>query len=376
MSEHIAEKPLLISIAQGSHTFGSQLLFQINKPEQNALKEIHFKQIKDALRLPEDMESLKSAYSHITSLTKSDDNITLEIANSVFPSSNLELRKEYLRDVKKHFQSDIQVLNFRQTEEARRILNDWVLKETNGKVNELFKLGSIRADTLNVLVNAIYFKGDWLVKFNPGDTTVRNFYVSPEKTVKVPTMFASDIKYAVTHNDDLKCKIVALPYKGERITMYFFIPDEKFGLRELEQKLSTSTFNPSILETLTHRMKTPIYLPKFKLESYYDLQGACKSLGLTDMFNKNSDFSGMVGEPGDLYVSKIVQMAVIEVNEEGCEAAGATGMVGFGSSMPQPLVINHPFIFMIKDKASGHFLMISTLICKHHPSETAIVVYI
>ncbi|CAB4056900.1 unnamed protein product [Lepeophtheirus salmonis] len=346
MNESIPHMSHLVSIAHGSHKFGSELLLQTTTSEQNAVFSSYsissvismaalgargntLQQIKEALHLPEDMELLKSAYSDITSVTKSDDNITLEVANSVFPSKRLELREEYLSDVKKHFQSEIQSLDFNQAEEARKIMNDWVLQQTNGMVKELFAPGSINSDTVNVLVNAIYFKGDWLAKFDPINTTERDFFVSSEKTVKVPTMFASDIKYASTYNEDLKCTIAALPYKGERITMYLLVPEERFGLGELEQK--------------------------FKLESFHDLGDACKSLGLKDMFDEKSDFSGMAGGPGELYVSKVVQKAIIEVNEEGSEAAAASGMVMMMrcAMIPQPLVIDHPFIFMIKDKSTG-----------------------
>ncbi|CAB4056903.1 SERPINB [Lepeophtheirus salmonis] len=346
MNESIPHMSHLVSIAHGSHKFGSELLLQTTTSEQNAVFSSYsissvismaalgargntLQQIKEALHLPEDMELLKSAYSDITSVTKSDDNITLEVANSVFPSKRLELREEYLSDVKKHFQSEIQSLDFNQAEEARKIMNDWVLQQTNGKVKELFAPGSINSDTGNVLVNAIYFKGGWLAKFDPINTTERDFFVSSEKTVKVPTMFASDIKYASTYNEDLKCTIAALPYKGERITMYLLVPEERFGLGELEQK--------------------------FKLESFHDLGDACKSLGLKDMFDEKSDFSGMAGGPGELYVSKVVQKAIIEVNEEGSEAAAASGMVMMMrcAMIPQPLVIDHPFIFMIKDKSTG-----------------------
>nr|ADD24117.1 Leukocyte elastase inhibitor [Lepeophtheirus salmonis] len=372
MNESIPHKSHLVSIAHGSHKFGSELLLQTTTSEQNAVFSSYsissvismaalgargntLQQIKEALHLPEDMELLKSAYSDITSVTKSDDNITLEVANSVFPSKRLELREEYLSDVKKHFQSEIQSLDFNQAEEARKIMNDWVLQQTNGKVKELFAPGSINSDTVNVLVNAIYFKGDWLAKFDPINTTERDFFVSSEKTVKVPTMFASDIKYASTYNEDLKCTIAALPYKGERITMYLLVPEERFGLGELEQKVVTDAFNPSTLDKLTHPSKNPIYLPKFKLESFHDLGDACKSLGLKDMFDKKSDFSGMAGGPGELYVSKVVQKAIIEINEEGSEAAAASGMVMMMrcAMIPKPLVIDHPFIFIIKDKSTG-----------------------
>eukprot|EP00096_Caligus_rogercresseyi_P011462 TRINITY_DN4506_c0_g1_i1.p1 TRINITY_DN4506_c0_g1~~TRINITY_DN4506_c0_g1_i1.p1 ORF type:complete len:387 (+),score=90.69 TRINITY_DN4506_c0_g1_i1:161-1321(+) len=368
--------PHVESIANGSHKFGSGLLLDVSKPDKNAVfssfsissvismaslgaRGNTLSQIRDALQLPNDRESLKLTYSEINAAMKSDDNITLEIANSIFPSNKLQLKDEFLEEAKKHFGSEVRSLNYRDPENARKDINQWVERKTNSKIKELFASGAIDSDTVNVLVNAIYFKGDWLAKFNKDNTMDSSFHVSPEKTIKVPMMFASDIKFRSKENEDLQCTIVELPYKGERMSMYFLVPDEKFGLAALEKKLSSDVFTPSVLDDLYPASKNPIYVPKFKLESYHDLGESCKKLGLSDMFDDKSDFSGMAGGPGELYVSKVVQKAVIEVNEEGSEAAAASGMAMMMrcAMIPNPPIrIDHPFAFMIKDNSTGLIL--------------------
>nr|ADD24079.1 Leukocyte elastase inhibitor [Lepeophtheirus salmonis] len=376
MSSDIAKTPGVKALAKNFHKFGTELILKSKGPEENAVfssysisnvlcmtslgaKGDTYEQLKHALNLPEDVESLKSTYSDITSLTKSDENVCLEVANSIFPSNKLKVCDEYLEDVVKCFGSEVQSLDYTKNEEARNSINEWVSKNTNDKIPELFEKGTIEVDTSNILVNAIYFKNDWASKFDPTLTTEKEFHVTPDKIVTVPTMFAPKLKFATKSVDLLKCTIAAIPFKGERIVMYLLVPKEPFGLPELEAKLVSEEFDPTILEKASNSVHSLIQLPKFKLESTHDLVEACNSLGIEDLFDPKADLSGIGGEPGGLFVSKIVQKAVIEVSEEGSEAASASGIIAVVESaiFSDPFVVDHPFVFMIKDKATGMILM-------------------
>nr|ACO11157.1 Alaserpin precursor [Caligus rogercresseyi] len=375
MSDNIGRKPHVSSIVEGSTRFGTRLFSEISKAQEvNTVfsgfsvsvllslaslgaKENTLKQIKEALQLPNEPETLKSAFYDINSATKSDERITLETANSVFPSVGLsDFKEDFSKEAEKIFGSQISALDYSKKLEASEAINVWVEKSTKGCIRELLDADSLGEDTRAVLVNSIYFKGSWSTKFDSSLTEEKDFHVTPDKIVKVPTMHAPKIRFASSFNDDLNATILALPYEGERMTMYFLLPKEPFGLSELEQKLAS--FNPSLLDKVNNSVQGLVQIPKFKIESLHDLGDAVGSLGLTDLFGEGCDLSGIGGQPGELSVSKMIQKACLEVNEEGSEASASTGLLIMMRSVfvSGPMVVDHPFAFMIRDKATGMIL--------------------
>ncbi|QQP41571.1 Leukocyte elastase inhibitor [Caligus rogercresseyi] len=295
--------PHVESLRNGSHKFGSGLLLdylQLISMGFSWSRGNTLSQIRDAPPAPNDRESM---------LHESDDNITLEIANSIFPSNKLQLKDEFLEEAKKHFGSEVRSLNYRDPEMPERIsINGWKEKLTP-RSRSYSPLEAIDSDTVNVLVNAIYFKGDWLAKFNKDNTMDSSFMFLREDN-QGSMMFASDIKFRSKENEDLH---------GERMSMYFLVPDEKFGLAALEKKLSSDVFTPSVLDDLYPASKKPYLFLS-------DLGESCKKLGLSDMFDDKIRLLRDGWRSRRAYVSKVVQKAVIEVNEEGREAAAASGM--------------------------------------------------
>nr|ACO12286.1 Leukocyte elastase inhibitor [Lepeophtheirus salmonis] len=373
MSQPSATKEVSI-IAKGSVKFGFDLFNKVLNPEENAIfssysvasvlsmasmgaKGNTLKELKEVLNLPDDDQVLKTAYSIISSVTKSDENIKLEIANGIFPSTQVDLNQQFLNDSRKYFLSEVEATNFMDTDAAIKKLNKWVSNKTHDKIMDMFAEGSIDPYTVSILVNAIYFKGNWLEKFDSTLTSNKPFYVSPNKTVQVPTMF-KNMEFVSEYVEDLKCTICALPYQGERMTMYILLPKERFGLPDVEAKLSSDAFDPSILDKITRKDEKPLHLPKFKIESTHDIKAGLELQGVSDLFNRACDLSGVAGAPGDIYVSKVIQKAMIEVNEEGSEAAAATAMqmVPCCLIIKEPVVVDHPFAFMIKDNSTGLIL--------------------
>jgi len=321
-------------------------------------KDETLQQILTGMSLPTSMESLKLGYQDAIPALRSSENFTLEAANTVFSKDGFEILEEFKENLHRYFHAGVQPVDFSDTQHAARMINNWVQKMTADKIQNL-----IKADMLDpvltrlVLVNAIYFKGDWATKFDPERTQEKDFTLSPSSTVKVPMMSLQE-KFQFAYLSSLESLMVELPYKGDRIVMQILLPEEKNGLQQVEEKLKDADLQEMFAKEGSLE-KVHLQLPKFKLEKRIPLTQHLASLGMKNMFSGGlADFSGIDGSR-DLYVSEVVQKAFIEVNEEGSEAAAATGAVMMMRSMPAPparFVADHPFLFFIRDKTTGMLL--------------------
>ena len=295
-------------------------------------------------------------------LSKSLKNITLETANKLFVEQNFRLTSEFLEDSSKFYQTEAESLDFQKDSENSRLhINKWIEDKTRRKIQNLLPSGSIDPLTRLVIANAIYFKGDWLNKFDQKNTRLADFFVDEEKVAKVQ-MMSQEKKFKIGFDRELGVQVVNLPYKGESISMILLVPTERFGLKALESKLSHEK-----LLSLTSQFsleKAVLSLPKMKLEFDLDLVPILIKLGINDVFGDNADLSRISGQQG-LYVSGAFHKAFLEVNEEGSEAAAATAVVIALRSMPaMPVRItcDHPFLFLIKHNPTQSILFMGRFV--------------
>jgi len=229
---------------------------------------------------------------------------------------------------------------------------------TNEKIESLIDENMINGLTRLVLVNAIYFKGDWETKFDPKKTQQSPFYVSNVKNIETDMMMLTE-EFPRAVIDELDVTMIEMPYKGDRIVMQIVLPNQRSqGLTSVEGKLENVDIN-DLFQQNQRTVKVQVKLPKFKVSQSSSLSDFLKNLGMEDMFNQGAaDFSGIDGSR-NLYVGFVQQEVFIEVNEEGSEAAAATGMGMMMRSMPLPpeeFTVDHPFIFYIRDKLTGMLL--------------------
>ena len=311
-------------------------------------------EIKKTLSLPSN-ENLIQGFKKVSESLKSDDSVTTQIANHVYVKKGSKLLDSFKKDSEGIEKGIIQDIDFSNAAEASKTINGQVEKDTRGKIKDLFSSDSFDSNTKLVLVNALYFKGKWNTEFDTKATEKGDFYVSSSKTVKAD-MMRQKAKYSVLRLKGTKAKALKLPYKGDRFHMVVILPDEKDGLDQLEKDLSKVKFSEDFKfeEPSTYR----IGLPKFKIEARFELVERLRKLGIKDLFDiKKADLSGFTGSKS-LYASALIQKAFIEVNEEGSEAAAATGMVVSSRSLSQPASFDcdHPFIFFVKDSKNGIIL--------------------
>eukprot|EP00565_Helicotheca_tamesis_P007383 CAMPEP_0185726496 /NCGR_PEP_ID=MMETSP1171-20130828/2464_1 /TAXON_ID=374046 /ORGANISM="Helicotheca tamensis, Strain CCMP826" /LENGTH=435 /DNA_ID=CAMNT_0028394865 /DNA_START=149 /DNA_END=1456 /DNA_ORIENTATION=- len=314
---------------------------------------------------------------------------TLHIANAVWGEQSYPFSNEYL-DVLEYAYGEglFQTANFRHHPEKERLrINTWVEEATGSNIKDLIAKELIDKSTEMVLVNAIYFKANWLNQFDKSQTEEGDFFLDDNECIKVKLMNAKSmtgIKYGAFNGDGSFFKtpeminlfdesdsahypsvggfsIIELPYKGNELSMVVFLPKDKSS--RLEHLLNHERLY-SWIKNMEER-KVDITLPKFKVEAEYVLNNDLKEMGMEKAFS-SANFDGMVEGSGSagLHISSVVHKAFIEVDEEGSEAAAATALI-MAKSAVQPFVpvfrADKPFIYLIRDTQSGTILFLGRM---------------
>ncbi|XP_049800497.1 leukocyte elastase inhibitor-like isoform X2 [Schistocerca nitens] len=310
------------------------------------------KEIARGLRLPEDRAVVEDGVGAVMNRLQDSNNVLLDIANRIFLKEGYGIKEGFNQSAIR-FKAGVEEVDFLQEAQARKIINDWVESKTNNKIKDIIPPDVLNNDTRMVLVNAIYFKGEWLKKFDKRGTYPVPFRSAVGSAKNVDMMSQVD-EFKYTEISDLNCQVLLLPYKGERLSMMIFLPREVDGLASLEEKLASFSLQDTVNNL--HESNVHVYLPKFKMEYSKQLNDALTTLGMTDMFDDYAaNFTGITDEER-LKVDKVLHKAFVEVNEKGTEAAASTVSVAVPTSLqiggPQPIIFkaDHPFVFLILDK--------------------------
>ena len=315
------------------------------------------KEIKSVFGFPKYDNSRRNQYSDLLSeINKKDKKYALNTANALRAQQNYHFLNDYLTTVEKYYGGKTTNLDFKnEPDSARLIMNNWVEDKTNDKIKDLFSEGSINSLTRLVLSNAIYFKAKWLIQFDADKTSDEYFRVNPDESIEVPMMQPTSQKSTFNYTQNKNLQILEMPYAGEDLSMVILLPLDD-DIEKLENSFTIENLTEWKKSLRKHRVK--IYIPRFKFKTKYFLFETLSNLGMPTAFTNSADFSGMTGTK-DLKIDKVIHQAFIEVNEEGTEAAAATGMGMMLMSKPPPTPIfkaDHPFIFIIQQKKTGNIL--------------------
>nr|XP_061834175.1 leukocyte elastase inhibitor-like isoform X1 [Nerophis lumbriciformis] len=289
----------------------------------------------------------------------------LKVANRLYGEKTSKFIAEFLDATLKYYKADLKAVDFIGASEACRAeINSWVEEQTENKIKDLLKPGTLSATTRLALVNAIYFKGNWKHMFNPGNTCEQPFKVNQNVTTKVQMMYLKE-KLPYNYIPELGLQILEMPYKGDELSMVILLPEESTDgsdpLLKLEKELTHSTLSEwTKRDNMDVYTDVVVHLPKFKLEEEYELNEPLAKLGMTNVFcAAKADLSGMNGE-GRLSLSTVAHKAFVEVNEEGSEAAAATaGIASFCMLMREEhFNADHPFLFFIRHNKSKSVLFL------------------
>ncbi|GLH01573.1 Serine protease inhibitor 77Ba [Gryllus bimaculatus] len=280
-------------------------------------------QLARALHVADDAPDAARGFRALLARTKESEQVRLRMANKVFAARTFSVRDDFRRTAQEDFRADAEAVDFLQDNEGARLaVNAWVGNATGGLIPELYAKGTLEPSTLMLLVNAIFFKGNWATPFKEENTKERPFHVTPSQQVLVPTM--RDI--------DNETKLL------------IFLPDEVDGFQQLENNIRLINLDEIKFDSLAMEVQ----LPKFKITTNLQLKPALMKLGVDDFFDRQkANLTGISDEKG-LFASKVLHRAVIEVTEKGTEAAAATSVELTNKFVPD-FRVNRPFIFMLVD---------------------------
>lgn len=324
-------------------------------------------QMAETLRTSASDETPDAALAQIIRrLNASTDQYEIAVANSLWSQEGRPLRAGFSGAIARDFDGIINLVDFRRSADAAgATINKWVEEKTRRKILNLIPAGGVNSETRLILVNAVYFKGKWLLQFDRDCTRQEPFNLEGGSTVRGPLMHRQE---EVLYLQGAGFQAVDLLYEGRNLSMLILLPDRRGRLADLERELSSNMLRDCVARMTLREVS--LFLPRFKITwGTRDLCGPLGGLGMSLPFDRSrADFSGMNGvrPPAKeaLFISGIYHKAFAEVNEKGTEAAAATAVpmdLGLAMDRPKPRPIpvfraDHPFLFAIREHHTGTIL--------------------
>ncbi|KAI3388953.1 hypothetical protein SNEBB_002864 [Seison nebaliae] len=328
-----------------------------------------FDELQKTLNLPGDIKTIGDEFEKLMKSLNSLKEVTM--VNKMFVHAAMKIEPSYKGIAKEQFQAEARNVDFGgDTKQIVDEVNNWVSENTNELITQLLSQSDINPLSRLILLNAIHFKGMWKSQFKKERTQPFDFHKANGEVVKMQAMIEAETKFDFNPNcKELDAKVLKMQYLGDRLSFVVVLPnDEKNGFKKISNKFNSQIFS-QILKRMPH-MKVTVVLPKFKIETSESMVKNFQKLGVSRCFNDKSDFTGIAKEE-ELYISEILHKAVIDVNEEGTEAAAATAvmmMTRCAMVQPMEIVCNRPFQYFIYDEQqnmilfAGHFANPQTVI--------------
>jgi serpin B len=394
-------------LANGINTFASEMYAKLSREKRGNLFFSPFsmetalamtsagargntlKEMEKVLRLPEEPHAaFRDLLAQVNGTngpwglpSRAKRSYELSTANALWGMKGYPWRKEFIDLTHKHYGAGLTEMNFSDGETSRKLINAWVEKETKNKIKDLIPSGVLNNLTRLVLTNAVYFKGDWQVKFDKkltqdapfthaggakADVPMMNLtgeFNYGELTIKEieePKVFPSDPPKVLPRwpSRDVKVQVLEMPYAGQQLSMLVYLPERASAIDRLAGWLSAEELGTRELKP----REVKVSLPRFKTESDLSLNTVLQSMGMRRAFN-DADFRGMHTSDEHLFITHVLHKAFVDVNEEGSEAAAATAVVVGRDSLhvwPEPVEFraDRPFVFAIRENKTGAALFL------------------
>ncbi|XP_055448729.1 alpha-1-antichymotrypsin [Psammomys obesus] len=306
--ENIVFSPLSISSAFAMLSLGAN---------RNTLEEILEGLKFNLTETPE--ADIHRGFGHLLHMLSQPRNqVQISTGSAMFIEKNLPIQAEFIEKARALYQAEAFRTDFQQPQEAKKLINDYVRKQTQGKIKEL--ISDLDEETSMVLVNHISFTGKWEMLFDPRDTFESKFHLDEKRSVKGPMMKIKSLTTPYFRDEELSCSVVELEYTGSA-SVLFILPDQG-KMQQVEASLRPETLR-KWKDSLKHRMTEELHLPKLSISKNYSLEDILPHLDIREVFSTQADLSGITR---DMRVSQVVHKAVLDVAETGTEAAAATGV--------------------------------------------------
>ena len=285
-------------------------------------------------------------------LSQVDKEVNLTISNSIWYRIGEAIQEDFIATNKQVFDAEVGELDFTDPKSAD-VINQWINEATEGKIDKMIE-PPIPATVVMYLINAVYFKGAWTTPFEKDNTKEADFTDIAGKRQRIDMMSQyGDVAYG--QGDGYKA--VRLPYGKEKVAMYLLLPTDGKNINDWITDMNAERF-ADIRKSISTQEKVDLKIPKFKMEyGIKELNSELIAMGMELPFDPAADFSGI---RGGLFISQVLHKAVIEVNEEGSEAAGVTVVVMDESAAAEPLtfIADRPFLFLIAEEDTGSILFL------------------
>lgn len=302
------------------------------------------------------LPSIDSGYKSLIGLLSSlDPSTRITIADAAFYRTGVPFNQSFLNDAAKWFDAEVAPQDFDDKSATLNAVNGWADGKTNGKIPEV--LQDYDPQMVMFLLNAIYFKGSWRERFDPGRTTDATFHAATGDQTR-PLMYRS-ARTAYAETDAFQA--VDLPYGDSAFTMTVILPKPGISMESVVASLTPERWQS--LTTSFHTQLVELWLPKVTLSWQRALIPDMQTLGMRQAFTDAADFSRMTTNY-PVEISLLQQNTFVAIDEEGTEAAAVT-IVGVGATSAPVAVqvrVDHPFIFVIRERLSGTILFMGKIV--------------
>ncbi|MDO9154473.1 MAG: serpin family protein [Paludibacter sp.] len=288
-----------------------------------------------------------------TSLPAIDPKTKLSLANSIWYKAGYEVKQSFLNVNREYFNAEVRELDFSQ-KWAVDTINNWCARKTNNLIKEV--LDVIPGNAVMYLINAVYFKGIWKIKFDKKNTFETNFTNEAGKAVKVNMMQQKD---TFAYSEDDMAQYLDLPYGNKAFCMTVLLPKTGKTTNDVLKNMTGEKWTTIISDM--SQQEVDVYLPRFTTKNKFLLNEPLQKMGMVKAFTPAADFTNIANDA--LMISRVLHDTYIEVNEEGTKAAAVTVVEIIKTSLPtNPVIrVNKPFIFVIREKSTGVILFVGKM---------------
>lgn len=275
--------------------------------------------------------------------------IKLKIANSLWLQKGMSFKSEFTDKASKYLYASLYSVNFAD-KKTSKLMSNWISENTKGVLSPQIETDK---EQIMSIFNTIYFKDEWIDRFNEEETKPDTFYLSDGSKIKCDFMNSTYVTHGFYRGEGFTASSLSLKNDGD---MIFVLPDKGVSIDSL---LSTPGKTAGLFNNENSVMGKVIFqIPKFSYGNSLELRDTLESMGMKAAFKNNADFSGITD--GTAFISNIKQQSHVAIDEKGVEAAAFTEIHYSGSAPPKDeiaeMILNRPFIYAIRFKGSVIFI--------------------
>ncbi|WP_224240655.1 serpin family protein [Hyalangium gracile] len=296
-------------------------------------------------------------------IKEGDEGFTLVSANGFWPQEGYPLRAEYLAELAEGFGVKPTAVDFgRGLEAAVATINGWAREHTRGRIPTIVSAGQLTEATRYVMANAVYFRSRWEQPFYDS-TKEEPFHLLDGQQVEAPMMSRQGrFGYA----SGAGWQLIELPYRDGEASMVVLLPE--VGVFERIERLLSRAWLERLLRQVTPG-EFVLKLPRFGFDQRVEVSALAERLGLGALFEPDVDLTGMTPRREPL-AGGLLHDATLTVDEKGTEAAAVTQVFHVGG-VPPSVVVNRPFLFLIRHLGTGALLFLGRVMDPRSPKEAS-----